>query len=167
MNHGKSSNSSFMTWQSLKSIDATFSVMLCTCAHGEARLNMPTILGTSLKSLLLWSLRAPFLSLLRPDTPWQGGPAPTKTNPTEPYPSPKKLHLQRAHNPGSWTLPPLELLDCFRQRYALPPELWWHPMPPSRLQSRRKVLHSRSESFLVLPGYHPWPDSNWQPDHKE
>ena len=53
MNHGKSSNSSFMTWQSLKSIDATFSVMLCTCAHGKARLNMPTILGTSLKSLLL------------------------------------------------------------------------------------------------------------------
>ena len=63
-------------------MEATFSVRLCICAQGKAARQRASILGTCRKRQLRWSRSAPFRSAFKPDTPWQGGPAPSRTNPT-------------------------------------------------------------------------------------
>ena len=60
-------------------MDATDSISRWTWAHGKALLNRPLMRGTWTKRQDLRSFKAPFRSALRPLTPWQGGPAPSRT----------------------------------------------------------------------------------------
>ena len=83
MNHGSRPYPSFIAWQSSQSIEATFSDNERTCAQTKTFFTKPEMRGTCWNRELRESFIAPLRSQFNLETPWQGGPDPTITNPTE------------------------------------------------------------------------------------